>query len=148
MKKLFCFCSLIALSLLMTGCFSVEQPGEVKTEYSLNEIANIDFYEITLNDVVTTTHYQDVPPANDTYLMFEFRITNDDEQAHVLSSATNFRFIIDDMTYTDLNHNKDITIQPGESIMYQVIYDVPEEDHYQILFYSGVVSNNIAFTTK
>ncbi len=131
---------------LLVGCN--EETGPNKTEFFLNEEATIDNYTISLNDVFTSNHFQDVTPENETYLTLEFKITNNSNEQQVLDSNKNFDFKINDKRYTDLNHNKTLTLEPNETVMYQVVYDVPEEDSYSLIFYSGVVSNNIRFTTK
>ena len=131
---------------LLVGCN--EEVTLNKTEFFLNEEATIDNYTIELNDVITSNHFQDVTPENDTYLTLEFKITNNSNEKQVLDSDKNFDFKIDSIRYTDLNHNKELTLEPNETIMYKVVYDVPEKDSYSLIFYSGVVSNNIKFTTK
>ena len=40
-----------------------------------------------------------------------------------------------------------IEIAPEETVVYTLIYDVEEQDFYEVLFYSGIVENNIKFTT-
>ncbi len=143
--KLVLLCTLI---IPFTGCFSVEQLPS-KTEFYLNEEAVIDNrYQITLNDIMSQDHFQDVEPENDHYLVLEFKITNISSETQTIDQEKTFRLKIGDTIYADLNHNKNTEIAPQESIMYQLIYDVNELDHYEILFYSGIVDNNIKFITK
>ncbi len=148
MKKFLKVFLLCTIMLPFVGCFSVKQMPS-KTEYYLNEEATMDnIYKISLNDILSQDHFQDVEPENDHYLVLEFKITNISSETQTIDVQKSFQLKIDNTLYPDLNHNKDTEIAPQESIMYQLIYDVNEMDHYEILFYSGIVDNNIKFITK
>lgn len=147
MKRVLIITTLLSLFLL-SGCNNLKEPVNNKTEFYLNEEAKIDHYNIILNDIVETKSFENNNPENDNYLILEFKITNNSDKTQILNSENNFKLIIDNNTYKDLYHNTETEIQPNESIMYQVIYDVPEKDSYDLYFYSGVVSNNIKFVTQ
>lgn len=140
---------LVLLSVCMVGCNNLEAPTTTtnKTEFAVNEIATIDHYKVILNDVIETNTYQEKKPENDTFLILEFKITNESKEVQTISPNVNFKPMLNG-TYLDLGHTENIEIPAGESIIYQVVYDVPEMDSYSVLFYSGVVSNNIRFNTK
>lgn len=131
----------------LVGCSSPLQQAN-KTIFSLNEEARIDHFNIVLNDIIESAYFQDVKSEKGSYLTFEFKIKNNSNQDQIIRYEDSFQLVIEQDKYIDLNHNKDISIAPGESIMYQAIFDVPEQDSYNVLFYSGIVSNNIMFTTN
>lgn len=140
---------LLIISIFMVGCGNLDAPSTPnKTEFTVNEVATIDHYQIELNDVIETSTYQGEKPENDTFLILEFKITNESGEEQVITPNTNFKLMLDDGNYSDLGHTEPVKISANDSIAYQVVYDVPEMDSYSVLFYSGVVSNNIKFNTK
>lgn len=148
MKRVLLIVATLLSPFLLSGCNNLKEPVNNKTEFYLNEEAKIDYYNIILNDIVETKSFENNNPEKDNYLILEFKITNNSNKTQILNSEDNFKLIIDNNTYKDLYHNAETEIQPNESVMYQVIYDVPEKDSYDIYFYSGVVSNNIKFITQ
>lgn len=140
---------LVLLSIIIVGCNNLEPTTTTpnKTEFTVNEIATIDHYKVVLNDVIETSTYQTKKPENDTFLILEFKITNESREVQTISPNVNFKPMLNG-SYLDLGHTENMEVPVGESIIYQVVYDVPEMDSYSVLFYSGVVSNNIRFNTK
>ena len=137
---LFIFVSLF----LITGCNNQEDKENI---YYLNEKVQDNAFEMVLNDISTTNHFQDVEPENDTYLMLEFKITNLSDEKQMIPIDHHFVLKIDNSNYEDLNHNKDTEIDAKESVMYKVVYDVPEKDFYEII-YNIEQEDSIKFSTK
>ena len=144
-KKLKYMILLVLLLVPITGCGTSQT--ENQTVFKINEETTIDGIKIVLNDIQMSQSFQDVKQEKDTYLNLEFIITNTTNQTITIDSTKNFVFKIEEEVYTDLNHNKMIEIAPEETVVYTLIYDVEEQDFYEVLFYSGIVENNIKFTT-
>ena len=140
---------LLIVSILMVGCGNLDAPTTTnQTEFTVNEVGIIDHYKVVLNDVIETKTYQGEKPENDTFLILEFKITNESREEQILTPDVNFKLMLNDGTYHDLGNTEITKVPSNDSIIYQVVYDVPDMDSYSVLFYSGVVSNNIRFNTK
>ncbi len=133
MKRIIKVFGLIALIILVTGCETVM----TKTEYNYNEEAILDNIELKLIEAKSI--------ENDS-IEVVFSITNKRDNTITLSPDTNFKLY-------DINHvqipNKYTTntniIKANETINYTLQYNSKKEI-YEILFYSGIVENNIKFT--
>ena len=113
----------------------------LKSEYKVNEVGYLDNIEVTLKSI-TYIH-------SGTGIELSFDITNQTDNTITIVPDTYFKFY-------DINHvqipnkytnNKSI-VKKNETITYRLQYDVTKKELYEILFYSGVVENNIKFSFK
>ena len=108
--------SLILISIIIVGCGRDLSNITSKTSYKINETAKIDKLEITL----TNFKYLD----ND-IVEFTFKITNNRD--NIYSNDSNI-------------------IKSKDTMNYTLQYNIKNRELYEILFYSGIVENNIKFT--
>lgn len=134
MKKLFTLCiAILVFALVLTGCDNTP----VKTEYELNEPAKLDDIEITMVD----TSYQN------NILEVEFKIKNNRENTISIAPDTYFRlYDINQVQVPNKYQNDNNMIKKGNTINFILQYNIQEKELYEILFYSGIVENNIKFT--
>jgi len=134
MKKLFILCIAICVfALVLTGCDNTP----VKTEYSLNEHAILDDIEITMVD----TSYQN------NILEVEFKIKNNRDNTISIAPDTYFKlYDINQVQVPNKYQNDNNMIKKGDTINFTLQYNIQEKELYEILFYSGIVENNIKFT--
>ncbi len=128
---------------LFTGCSDLDAPDYVKTEFKLHENASIDNYTITMTKNDAVEQYNGESSIYGQYLIVTFEITNHNTTVEQISED-NFYLEVDDRIYSGTILN-DGTIGPNQSKEITIVYDVPREDDYELLFYSGVVGNNIEF---
>ena len=134
MKKLFILCiAIFVFALVLTGCDNTP----VKTEYELNEPAKLDDIEITMID----TSYQN------NILEVEFKIKNNRDNTISIAPDTYFRlYDINQVQVPNKYQNDNNMIKKGDTINFTLQYNIQEKELYEILFYSGIVENNIKFT--
>ena len=145
LKKITYIAILLLFTITLTGCANQDKTNE-QTIFHINEVAEVGDTEIVLNDVYETKNWNDIERENDTYLIFEFRITNHSKSNLGINSGNNFRLIIDGIQYSDMNNNSTDLVQQDKSMIYQVVYDVPEKDSYELTFVSG--NDSIQFITN
>lgn len=143
MKKIGYLICIGLLCCFTIACSDLSLDESIKTEFKIHEQANIDHYNITLNKQETLTEYQNVPASNGQYLSLAFKIKNNSDTDAVIQED-NFYLEIDDHIYNPISFSQE-TIASKESKEITIIYDVPNDDNYELIFYSGIVSNNIAF---
>ena len=129
-----------ALLLLLAVIFVVAcDKGPPKTEFFLNEEATIDNLVITLKQARTT---------QDNQIELTFSITNKNKNTYTLDPDTNFKFYdINQVQIPNTYQNNNNIIKKNETISYTLNYNT-SKNLYEILFYSGVVENNIKFTVN
>lgn len=134
MKKIFILCiAIFVFALVLTGCDNTP----VKTEYELNEPAKLDDIEITMVD----TNYQN------NILEVEFKIKNNRDNTISIAPDTYFRlYDINQVQVPNKYQNDNNMIKKGDTINFTLQYNIQEKELYEILFYSGIVENNIKFT--
>ena len=134
MKKIFILCiAIFVFALVLTGCDNTP----VKTEYELNEPAKLDDIEITMVD----TNYQN------NVLEVEFKIKNNRDNTISIAPDTYFRlYDINQVQVPNKYQNDNNMIKKGDTINFTLQYNIQEKELYEILFYSGIVENNIKFT--
>lgn len=131
MKKLAIFLCLIVLSII-TGCSK-----EIKTEYFLNETATIDDIEITMTKASYSNNILEV----------EFKIKNERNNTISIAPDTYFKlYDINQVQVPNKYENDNNMIKNGDTITLTLQYNIQEKSLYEILFYSGIVENNIKFT--
>ncbi len=132
MKKLFVV-GLLGIILLLTGCNSNIVP---KTEFRMNEQANIDKIDIKLTKAV----------RSDNNLEVTFEITNRRDNAITISPDKNFVLYENKTQVLNKFQNLSNVLKKDQTVMYTLSYDISKRELYEIYFYSGIVENNIKFT--
>ena len=130
--------SLMLFAVLLVGCGRDLSNITSKTSYKINETAKIDKLEITLTNFKYL--YNDI-------VEFTFKITNNRKNSVTISPNVNFKlYDINKVQMPNIYSNDTSIIKKGETINYTLQYNVTEKSLYEILFYSGIVENNIKFS--
>ncbi len=130
--------SLILISIIIVGCGRDLSNITSKTSYKINETAKIDKLEITL----TNFKYLD----ND-IVEFTFKITNNRDNSITLNSDNNFKiYNSTNAQIPNIYSNDSNIIKSKDTMNYTLQYNIKNRELYEILFYSGIVENNIKFT--
>lgn len=143
MKKLIKILVICISVLSMCACNDLSLPENVKTEFKLGESALIDQYNITLTEINNNDVYNNKTSKNGQYIVLTFKIKNDSNQPDILES-NNFVITIDNQEYYAVE-NKNVSLNANETIEYNIVFDVQKKSEYDLLFYSGIVTNNIKF---
>ena len=130
--------SLILISIIIVGCGRDLSNITSKTSYRINETAKIDKLEIKL----TNFKYLD----ND-IVEFTFKITNNRDNSITLNPDNNFKiYNSTNAQIPNIYSNDSNIIKSKDTINYTLQYNIKNRELYEILFYSGIVENNIKFT--
>lgn len=143
MKKLVVIISMICGCFIITACTDFSLKEDIKTEFKLMENASIDHYEMVLTKIDTNQTYQNQVTKNGQYVILKFQVKNASKQNDTLK-ADNFQMIINNEEYKALE-NRNVAMNAGETVEYTIVFDVPVKEEYDLLFYSGIVGNNIKF---
>lgn len=138
---------LFVVSCFLFGCNDLSlKEGTNKTSFLLHEDAKIDSFNLVMTDYrIVESIDQLEKPIHDQFLIVEFEIENTDKTSQIISADTSYQLLIDGKTYHNVSSSDAITIPSKQKTTYTIVYDVPKRDTYHILFYSGIVSNNIKF---
>lgn len=129
--------SLILISIIIVGCGRDLSNITSKTSYRINETAKIDKLEIKL----TNFKYLD----ND-IVEFTFKITNNRDNSITLNPDNNFKiYNSTNAQIPNIYSNDSNIIKSKDTINYTLQYNIKNRELYEILFYSGIVENNIRF---
>ena len=130
--------SLILISIIIVGCGRDLSNITSKTSYKINETAKIDKLEITL----TNFKYLD----ND-IVEFTFKITNNRDNSITLNPDNNFKiYNSTNAQIPNIYSNDSNIIKSKDTLTHTLQYNIKNRELYEILFYSGIVENNIKFT--
>lgn len=130
--------SLMLFAVLLIGCGRDLSNITSKTSYKINETAKIDKLEITL----TNFKYLD----ND-IVEFTFKITNNRDNSITLNPDNNFKiYNSTSAQIPNIYSNDSNIIKSKDTMNYTLQYNIKNRELYEILFYSGIVENNIKFT--
>ena len=130
--------SLILISIIIVGRGRDLSNITSKTSYKINETAKIDKLEITL----TNFKYLD----ND-IVEFTFKITNNRDNSITLNPDNNFKiYNSTNAQIPNIYSNDSNLIKSKDTMNYTLQYNIKNRELYEILFYSGIVENNIKFT--
>jgi len=144
-NKIILFGIFLVIASLLVGC-SKEVGEEIfKTEYFKEETATIDYYEIVYKgysskkeklyvDFVIANHSEQEQEIN----LNEAFVLYTDNSQKIINSYDNKKIKIKSSETKEIR----ITITADELFEKKKLIDL---DSYKIIFYSGVVSNNIAF---
>ncbi len=134
MKKTIYFLGIIICTILLVGCTENKQ---LKTQYNFNEQGYLDDIEIKIIKATLA----------DEQLELTVEITNRQNNTITISADNNFRlYDINQVQIPNqyINHNN--IIKKDQTITYTLKYNVSPKETYDILFYSGIVENNIKFS--
>lgn len=130
--------SLMLFAVFLVGCGRDLSNITSKTSYKINETAKIDKLEITL----TNFKYLD----ND-IVEFTFKITNNRDNSITLNPDNNFKiYNSTSAQIPNIYSNDSNIIKSKDTMNYTLQYNIKNRELYEILFYSGIVENNIKFT--
>lgn len=134
MKKIFYLFAMAFVLVLLTGCGN----KQLKSQYDVGEDAYLDDIELKLTKVLI---------KDDQELELTFDITNNQDNTITISADNNFRFYLNQMQMLNRYDNHKNIIKKGQTISYVLNYDITSNvrKSYEILFYSGIVENNIKF---
>ena len=126
--------------LLLVGC--VKNP--MKTEYYVGETARIDDLKVELVSANDTDAVSDKM-----VLEIVFKITNKRDNTLTINPDTYFRlYDLNQVQVPNSFQNNNNVIKKNQTIAYTLHYEVNNRELYEILFYSGIVENNIKFVIK
>ena len=109
-----------------------------KKQVNPNNTMEIDKLEITL----TNFKYLD----ND-IVEFTFKITNNRDNSITLNPDNNFKiYNSTNAQIPNIYSNDSNIIKSKDTMNYTLQYNIKNRELYEILFYSGIVENNIKFT--
>ena len=134
MKKLFKLVVIALFVLLLVGC---DDDMVYKTEYKTNEEAIIDNLYVSIDKV-------DYIDTSGTFEL-NFKITNKRGSSVTIDPSFNFRIYSNDIQLDNIYPNSTNIINNNETINYKLNYKIDLEDIEYIMFYSGIVENNIKF---
>ena len=137
-KFLIIIISLILISIIIVGCGRDLSNITSKTSYKINETAKIDKLEITLTNFKYL--YNDI-------VEFTFKITNNRDNSITLNPDNNFKiYNSTNAQIPNIYSNDSNIIKSKDTMNYTLQYNIKNRELYEILFYSGIVENNIKFT--
>lgn len=142
MKKFVMCCIIVFSCSVLLGC-GLAAPENVKTEFNLNEKASIDRYQLKLVKVTTERFNNEISSSNGQYLILTFKVKNNEKET-IRITDDQFELKIDDETYSTVMPCG-LSLKSKEEREYVLLYDVPIQDNYDLLFFSGIVTNNIKF---
>ena len=139
MKKI--LLAVISTLLIFNLCGCIQQGEELptKTIFDANENASIDNISITLLNITEGNN-------SDNNIIVKFKIQNNNKN-NISITNENFDLIIDNINYKP-NNQINANLAYNNSLELILYYNVPKKESYKLIFYSGVVSNNIAFNGK
>ena len=124
--------------MLLVGCGRDLSNITSKTSYKINETAKIDKLEITLTNFKYL--YNDI-------VEFTFKITNNRNNSITLNPDNNFKiYNSTNAQIPNIYSNDSNIIKSKDTMNYTLQYNIKNRELYEILFYSGIVENNIKFT--
>ena len=130
--------SLMLFAVLLVGCGRDLSNITSKTSYKINETAKIDKLEITLTNF--NYLYNDI-------VEFTFKITNNRDNSITLNPDNNFKiYNSTNAQIPNIYSNDSNIIKSKDTMNYTLQYNIKNRELYEILFYSGIVENNIKFT--
>ena len=128
-------------TLLISGC----NVGNTtyQTSYKVNENAKIDHFLIKCTGYEIINEYNNEKPKNEVFLKVNYEIMNLNKSSVLIKPDTFFK-LYKDNKFTNAT-GEEIKLDKDEDQNYYVIFDTSLEENYKVLFYSNVVTNNVAF---
>jgi len=132
----------LSVFLLATGCSMGVEKKENQTTFKVNEEAFIDQYQIKCSNYT----------VNGNELKVHYTVTNNSNQSTEIDLSDDFKLYGDDGNLYDSLSTGTVHLEHSETKDIEVTFtvnDTIDSDHsYMIIFYSGVVSNNIGFVLE
>lgn len=132
---------LVITTLFLTGCGVGNK--EYKTSYNLLDNATIDYFDIKCTSYELINEYNGSVPKNGIFLKVNFDIKNNNSN-NVLLVPDKFFKLYSNNNFID-GSGTEVSLKSKEVTSYSVVFDTDIKNSYKILFYSNVVTNNIAF---
>lgn len=128
-------------TLLISGC----NVGNTtyQTSYKVNQNARIDHFLIKCTGYEQINEYNNEKPKNGIFLKVNYEIMNLNKSSVLVKPETFFKLYKNNQFTNAIG--EEITLNKDENKNYYVVFDTSIDDNYKILFYSNVVTNNIAF---
>ena len=137
MKRILRMFILLVFVCFLSGC-NLEQSYVNKTEFFLDEDAYIDDIAIKMTKASINENNM---------LEVVFSITNNRDNTITMVADNYFKLYDINKVQIYNQYENDINIiKKDQTINYTLIYDINDKEIYEILFYSGIVENNIKFT--
>lgn len=141
-KRIILIISIILVIIIVFSLVKVFKESEnriFKTEYGLNETAEIDDIKLKL----TNANYIN----NSSGIEVTFEITN--KQDNTITITPDDYFKLYDINKVQIpnkfSNNKNI-VKKDETVIYKLQYDIAKRGLYEIYFYSQIAENNIKFS--
>ena len=128
-------------TLLISGCGIGN--ATYQTSYKVNQNARIDHFVIKCTGYELINEYNNEKPKNGVFVKVNYEIMNNNSSSVLIKPETSFKLYKNNEFISGIGN--EITIDKESVEDYTVIFDTSLEDSYKVLFYSNVVSNNIAF---
>lgn len=165
MKKTFMILILVMCISMLTGCtetVSKDESGNVKTEFSFDEVANVNNTKIKINSVKKIMNeclfewdgscqsYNN--PENSFFLVVDLTIENNGDDDLNVSSVMSFELKTPDgekakqsITLKAVNSSLDGSIMPNDMLKGQIAYDVKESEQYYLYYEDSLLDSPIKF---
>lgn len=166
MKKIFFYLMILTLCIgALTGCtetVSTDQGGNAKTEFSINETANVNNTKIKINSVTEVKNEcafewdgsceSYTEPENAFFLVIDLTIENAGDDELNISSILSFELKTTDGEKADqsimldaVQSQLDDTVMPNDTLKGQIAYDVKESDQYYFYYEDSLLDSPIKF---
>jgi len=141
MKKIVKLILIIPIFLLIIAC---DSNITMKNEYYINEEAKID------DIIIKMTSIKDTDAVSDKQVLeITFELTNQRKNTITIDADTSFKlYDINKVQIPNVFQNSNNLIKKDQTIIYTLQYETTKKELYEILFYSGIVENNIKFVIR
>jgi len=131
------------MMVLISGCGISNK--QTQTEYQVNEEAFIDYYQITCNNYEIIDSYD---AKTGKFLKVNYTLTNNSDEQKEIHLQDDFKlYLNDDIILAMTNDN--VILNSSETKKIEIAFDLSNMENtsepYKVIFYSNVVTNNIAF---
>lgn len=164
MKKILSFILVLFISLSITGCTEVTEPSktENKTEYKINETANVDNVNVKINSVKKIYSecsweydgecYSLTEPEKDYFLLIDLTLENNRDEEVSISSILQFELKMPDGEKAEneymlnaVTSSLDGNIMANDLLKGQIAFDVSDEEYYYFYYQDGLLGDSIKF---
>lgn len=132
---------ILITTLLISGCGVGNKTYQ--TSYKINQNARIDHFLIKCKGYELINEYNNEKPKNGVFVKVNYEIMNNNSTSVLIKPETSFKLYKNNEFISGIGN--ELTIDKNKSEEYTIIFDTSIEDSYKVLFYSNVVTNNIAF---
>ena len=157
---------MLILMICITGCsnntVSTDTKGNQKTEFTINEVANVNNTKIKINSVKKIYKecswefdgkcYSMNEPENDYFLLIDLTLENLGSEETSVSSMLQFDLKTPDgerasqeLLLKSVKSTLDSSIMPNDLLKGQIAFDVTAADYYYFYYQDGILDDNIKF---